>query len=144
MGGGLTVVVNVGDARGSGGRRRAAPVIGNGKEDTDAMQKWTVNSGVWSVTTNASCSDGEWRLETGRPRSRTWASMPCRLEPEEGVRRCAKERLGGEDQSKDTGSPSHAGIDDGRHGYLQTPARNFRSPAASQTGEIEGKEREDG
>jgi hypothetical protein len=45
-----------------------APTIGDGKEDADAMQKWTVNSGVWSVTTNASCSDGEWRLETGRRR----------------------------------------------------------------------------
>jgi hypothetical protein len=63
MGGGLTVVVNAGDASGSGGRRRAAPVICDGKEEADAMQKWMVNSGVWSVTTNASCSDGEWRLE---------------------------------------------------------------------------------
>jgi hypothetical protein len=38
-------------------------VICDGKEEADAMQKWMVNSGVWSVTTNASCSDGEWRLE---------------------------------------------------------------------------------
>jgi hypothetical protein len=101
-----------------------APVIGDGEEEADAMQKWTVNSGVWSVATNASCSDGEWRLETGWPRSRTWASMPCRLEPEEGFRRCAREILRGEDQREDTGSLSHAGIDDGRHGYLQTPVRN--------------------
>jgi hypothetical protein len=46
---------------------RAALLV-DGEADTDAMQNWTVNSGVWSVTTNASCSDGEWRLETGRPR----------------------------------------------------------------------------
>jgi hypothetical protein len=72
--------------------------------------------------------EGGWSPAAAR--SRTWASMPCRLEPEEGVRRCAKERLGGEDHKEDTGSLSHAGIDDGRHGCLQTSARNFCSLAA--------------
>jgi hypothetical protein len=44
--------------------------------------------------------------------------------PRECVRGCAREIFGGEDQREGTGSPSYAGIDDGRRGYLQTPARN--------------------
>jgi hypothetical protein len=35
-----------------------APVVPGGEEDADMMQNWTVNSGVWSVTTNASYSNG--------------------------------------------------------------------------------------
>jgi hypothetical protein len=77
-----------------------------------------------------------------RPRSQTWASMPCRLEPEEGVRRCERERFGGEDQREGTGSPSHAGIDDGRRGYLQTPARNFASLVARSREGRRGNEEE--
>jgi hypothetical protein len=53
-----------------------APVVPGGEEDADAMQNWMVNLGVWSVTTNASCSDGEWRLETGQPR--VWSAMELR------------------------------------------------------------------
>jgi hypothetical protein len=41
------------------------PVVGDDEGDADDVQKWTVNSWVWSVTSNASCNDGEWRLETG-------------------------------------------------------------------------------
>jgi hypothetical protein len=41
------------------------PVVGDDEGDADDMQNWTVNSWVWSVTSNASCNDGEWRLETG-------------------------------------------------------------------------------
>jgi hypothetical protein len=144
MGGGLTVVVNAGDASGSGGRRRAAPVICDGKEEADAMQKWMVNSGVRSVTTNASCSDGEWRLEAGRPRSRTWASMPCRLEPEEGVNRCAEDREGEGARNRRLllkDSTVNARI---RRGTGRFPAKNF-SGLVAQSGEEKrggGEERE--
>jgi hypothetical protein len=33
-------------------------------------------------------------------------------------------------QKEVAGSPGHIGIDDGRHGYLHTPARNSASLAA--------------
>jgi hypothetical protein len=41
------------------------PVVRDDEGDVDDVQNWTVNSWVWSVTLNASCSNGEWRLETG-------------------------------------------------------------------------------
>jgi subtilisin-like proprotein convertase family protein len=40
-------------------------VVGDDEGDADYVQNWTVNSWVWLVTLNASCNDGEWRLEMG-------------------------------------------------------------------------------
>jgi hypothetical protein len=44
-------------------------------------------------------------------------------------------------QKEVAGSPGHAGIDDGRHGHLQTSARDFDGLAASQVTGGEGKGR---
>jgi hypothetical protein len=44
-------------------------------------------------------------------------------------------------QKEVAGSPGHIGIDDGCHGHLQIPARNFDSLAASQVMGGEGKGR---
>jgi hypothetical protein len=41
------------------------PLVGDDEGDADDVQNWMVNSWVWSATSNASCSKGEWRLETG-------------------------------------------------------------------------------
>jgi hypothetical protein len=61
----------------------------------------------------------------------------------EALGRSAEVRGGLGYQKEVAGPPGHVGIDDGRHGYLQTPARNVDGLAASQVTGGEGKGRGD-
>jgi hypothetical protein len=66
---------------------------------------------VSAAYSRASCSSAGRRLETGAASVSFWASIPCRKEREEGVRRRTGERGEDWDWREGFGSPDGGGIE---------------------------------